>query len=96
MSYLREFSIVKVGWDDIYIYMILYKGIKRNCICMKIERIKNKIFAKENLLKVKGVGEGEGGGACASPLSKVGGGHKWVCGPPPPTFGQIKCSNFAI
>ena len=32
---------------------------------------------------VKGVGEGGagGGGARASPLSKVGGGHKWVCAP---------------
>ena len=34
-------------------------------------------------------------GARASPLSK-GGGHKWVCAPPPPTFGQSKCSNFTI
>ena len=47
---------------------------------------------------IKGVGEGgggRGGGAHASPLSKVGGGHKWVCAPPP-TFGQSKCSNFTI
>ena len=35
------------------------------------------------------------GGARAPPLSKVGGGHKWVCAPPP-TFGQSKCSNFTI
>ena len=37
---------------------------------------------------------GGAAGACAPALSKVGG-HKWVCAPPP-TFGQIKCPNFAI
>ena len=41
----------------------------------------------------KGVGEG---GARASQLSKLGGVHKWVCAPPPNTFGQSKCSNFTI
>ena len=34
----------------------------------------------------KGVTQGRRGrGACASPLSNVGG-HKWVCAPPPPHF----------
>ena len=48
----------------------------------------------------KGVGEGGGaggGGARASPLSKVGGGgHKWVCAPPP-LFGRanVLISLFA-
>ena len=48
-------------------------------------------------LYLKGVGEG-GQGGTSPPLSKVGGGHKWVCAPPPPppTFGQSKCSNFTI
>ena len=41
----------------------------------------------------KGVGEGgQGGGARASPLSKVGGTSGFV----PPTFGQSKCSYFTI
>ena len=52
-------------------------------------------------IKVKGVGEdgaGGGGGARASPLSKVGGGEgtSGFVAPPPPTFGQSKCSNFTI
>ena len=34
------------------------------------------------------------GGARASPLSKVGGTSGFM--PPPPTFGQSKCSNFTI
>ena len=44
----------------------------------------------------KGVGEGGGGaaGACAPALSKVGGGAQ--VGLSPPTFGKMKCSNFAI
>ena len=46
---------------------------------------------------IKGVGEGGGGGggaagACAPALSKVGGTSGFE--PPPPTFGQMKCSNF--
>ena len=28
------------------------------------------------------------------PQASRGGGHKWVC--PPPPFGKIKCFNFAI
>ena len=43
---------------------------------------------------IKGVGEGGQGGTCL-PTFKSGG-HKWVCAPPPPTFGQSKCSSFTI
>ena len=40
-----------------------------------------------------------GAGGARAPLphfQKWGGGHKWVCAPPPPTFGQSKCSKFTI
>ena len=46
----------------------------------------------------RGVGEGgAGGGAQAPPTFKSGGGGAQVglC-PPPPLFGQSKCSNFTI
>ena len=52
---------------------------------------KHVIFIIEVTKLFKGVGEG---GARASPLSKVGGTSRFV--PPPPTFGQSKCSNFTI
>ena len=40
-------------------------------------------------------GVAKGGGHEPPPPFKSGG-HKWVCAPPPPTFGQTKCSKFTI
>ena len=46
---------------------------------------------------VEGVVTGGGGPRVPPPPFKSGeGGNKWVCAPPPPTFGQYICSYFAI
>ena len=70
-----------------------FGGLRRRYFITKLHHIFQDWYYQSN---IKGVGEG-GGGARASPLSKVWGGgvgHKWVC--VPHTFGQSKCSNFTI
>ena len=52
------------------------------------------IFEFKHVLKVQGRRRRGAAGACAPALSKVGGTSGFE--PPPPTFGKMKCSNFAI
>ena len=83
-------TVAKIDQNSLFFVLLERKRLDEKLIsCITSPR-------NDTPIHTKGVGEGGAGGGWsrASPLSKVGA-QVGLC-PPPPTFGQSKCSNFTI
>ena len=87
----REYYIDQT-WTIFAYFSIFQKGLFYTCA---LKKNSTHIFWLSDVCQGRRRRGAGGGGARASPLSKVWGAQVGLC-PPPPTFGQSKCSNFTI